>query len=149
MPSPRTVAATAVAALALVACAETPVDHSAHHAAAAPSAAGGSPGMMVKMDEQMKQMSAMHDKMKQAKNADERNALMGEHMKLMQDGMAMMGGMDSGAMGGKPGMGERPAMPADMPMRQQNMDQRMDMMQMMMQMMMDRMPAPPAAQAKP
>ena len=62
-----------------------------------------------------------------------------EQMKLMQNGMTMMGGMGGmgpGAMtGGKPG---------DMAARQGMMEQRMDMMQSMMQMMMDRMGAPPA-----
>ncbi len=61
-----------------------------------------------------------------------------DQMKLMQNGMSMMGamgGMDAGAMMGKPG---------DMASRQAMMEQRMDMMQSMMQMTMDRMQSVPA-----
>jgi hypothetical protein len=63
-------------------------------------------------------------------------ALMAEHMKLMHDGMGMMGGMRG--MGGMGMMGGDPAQ------RQQMMDKRIDMMQSMMQMMMDRMEPAPA-----
>lgn len=42
---------------------------------------------------QMKAMQQMHDKMLAAKTPEERNALIAEQMKLMQDGMNMMGGM--------------------------------------------------------
>ena len=85
--------------------------------------------------DQMKAMQAMHDKMMAAKTPEERNAMMAEHMKVMQNGMGMMGRMGPGAMAGKPG---------DMAARQGMMEQRMDMMQSMMQMMVDRM-APAAA----
>jgi hypothetical protein len=69
----------------------------------------------------MQNMQAMHEKMTAAKTPAERQALMADHMKAMQEGMdAMqhMGGKDSGSMG--------------------MMRMRMDMMTMMMQMMMDR-----------
>ncbi len=60
---------------------------------------------------------------------------MAEHMKIMQNGMSMMGDMGPGAMMAKPGdMAARPGM----------LEQRMDMMQSMMQMMMDRMQSVPA-----
>ena len=85
--------------------------------------------------DQMKAMQQMHGQMMAAKTPEERNALMGEQMKLMQSGMNMMGGMGAGAAKGKP---------ADMAARQGMMEQRMDMMQSMMQMMMDRMPSAPA-----
>ncbi len=110
-------------------------------------AAGGMPGMasppaamtdrMAMMDTHMKSMREMHDKMARARTPEERNALMAEHMKLMQDGMAMMGGMGPGGMRG---MG---AMSGDGAGHQQMMEKRMEMMQSMMQMMMDRMPAAP------
>jgi hypothetical protein len=113
-------------------------------------AAGGMPGMasppaamtgrMAMMDTHMKSMREMHDKMARARTPEERNALMAEHMKLMQDGMAMMGGMGPGGMRGMGGMG---AMSGDMASHQQMMEKRMEMMQSMMQMMMDRMPAAP------
>ena len=61
--------------------------------------------------------------------------MMAEHMKAMQDGVAMMGPdgmpmMGKGAMKGKAG---------NMAARQALMEKRMDMMQSMMQMMMDQM----------
>ena len=112
-----------------------------HHPAGSASAPkakvvpGKSNPVMTRTDAQIKAMQEMHDKMMAAKTPEERNALMAEHMKTMQDGMAMMGGMSSGAMGGMPGNAS---------MRNQMMEQRLDMMQTMMQMMMDRMPAAPS-----
>jgi len=97
------------------------------------------------MDQRMKDMQAMHEKMMSAKTPEERQALMSEHMKMMQDGMAMMkqmGGMSRmGGMQGGKGMG-------GMTDRQQMMEKRMDMMESMMQMMMDRMQSPMAPAAK-
>jgi hypothetical protein len=136
----NTFLATALVAT-LGACAQTP---------SAP-AAGGMPGMasppaamaerMSKMDAHMKAMREMHDKMARARTPEERNALMPDHMKLMQEGMAMMGGMGPGGMRG---MGSMGGMSGDMAGHQQMMEKRMEMMQSMMQMMMDRMPAAPA-----
>lgn len=94
---------------------------------------------LIKMDQQMMDMRAMHDKMMSAKTPEERSALMTEHMKSMQGGMAMMGGM-AGA--GKDGM--KGGMPPDMATHHQMMEKRMEMMEAMMQMMMDRMPSPAA-----
>lgn len=120
----------------------------AHHpdaaasAAKAPKATPAKPEVkesMKKMDQQMMDMRAMHDKMMNAKTPEERNALMAEHMKAMQGGMVMMG-----AMGGAGNSGMQGGTPPDMATRQQMMEKRMDMMEAMMQMMMDRMP-PPAA----
>lgn len=149
-----------------------PQDHEAHHPAGAASApkskapAAKPPATkastpkpsaavrqnMERMDKQMMMMGEMHQKMMSAKTAEERSALMGEHMKVMQDGMSMMnmmsgsgmGGMGAGGKGG-PGMdgmqgGKGGA--SGMEDRQQMMEKRMDMMQMMMQMMMDAEPAP-------
>ena len=87
--------------------------------------------------DQMKAMQQMHEKMLVAKTPAERNALMAEQMKLMQNGMNMMGGMGGMSAGAKPGR------PADMAARQGMMEQRMDMMQSMMLMMMDRMQSVP------
>jgi hypothetical protein len=116
----------------------------AHHPQAAAKAETTAPSKaaakmsMDKMDKQMMTMHEMHEKMMSAKTPEERNALMADHMKTMQDGMAMMGGM--GAEGKMKG-----SMPSDPARRQQMMEKRMDMMESMMKMMMDRMP-PPAAQ---
>lgn len=86
------------------------------------------PNKMAAMDQHMKAMQAMHAKMMAAKNPQERQKLMAEHMKLMQGGMSMMKQMSGQSMN------------ANMADRQQMMEKRMDMMQSMMQMMMDCMP---------
>ena len=137
-----------VASLSLSVMAQTADEHKAHHpagsaspastqmkAAAKPAGAGQMAGM-AKMDEHMKAMQAMHEKMLAAKTPEERQALMGEHMKLMHEGMSMMNQM-GGSGGGK-------AMGGSMAERQQMMEKRMDMMGSMMQMMIDRLPATPA-----
>lgn len=81
------------------------------------------------MDAQMKTMREAHEKMMEAKSPDERNALMAEHMKCMQDGMSMLSDMtDTKSSKAKP-------------MSPQMMQKQMAMMQMMMQMMMDRVEA--------
>ena len=90
------------------------------------------------MANHMKSMQDMHDKMMAAKTPEERNALMGEHMKTMQEGMGMMKGMG--------GMAGPKSPPTSMTERQTMMEQRMDMMQTMMEMMVDRLPP---ASAKP
>ena len=143
--------AVAATTMAMSAWAASDAQHDSHHPAssatvlvaqATPTTPGkgmgmgmGGMGAMPGQADQMKAMQAMHDKMMAAKTPEERNALMPEQMKLMNDGMGMMGRMGPGAMGAKPG---------DMAARQGMMEQRMNMMQSMMQMMMDRMPAAPA-----
>ena len=108
---------------------------------AAPAGSMATPDHMTKMDAHMKTMQAMHEKMMNAKNPEERSQLMAEHMKTMQDGMAMMDGMSGAGMGGMKGM---QGMTGDMGARHQMMEKRMEMMQGMMKMMMDRLPAAPA-----
>lgn len=134
----------ATTALGLAGCAQTPPRHAAHH----PGASAPAPGQampMARMDEHMKAMRSMHDRMTRAKTPEERNALMAEHHKLMQDGMGMMGGMGPGGMGGMGGMmGNMQGSGGDPAARQQMMEKRMEMMQSMMQMMMDRLPPVPA-----
>ncbi|MDL2336782.1 MAG: hypothetical protein QFE16_02980 [Pseudomonadota bacterium] len=143
--------AAAVGAFSLTGYAQTPVDHAAHHPDAAASAAppacmamAGRDASAAHMDEHMKLMQDMHDKMMRAKTPDERNALMSEHMKLMQDGMALMGGARSGCMMGRGGMKDKGHMGGDTARQHESMEKRMDMMQSMMQMMMDRLPPAPA-----
>jgi hypothetical protein len=126
--------------LVLAGCATGPreQDHAAHHppGAEAPAPAAPTPGQM---DSMMRSMQEMHDKMMAAKTPEERARLMQDHMKVMQDGMGMMGRMRGGK-GGMGGMGGGKSMDPEM------MGRRMDMMEMMMQMMMDRESArPPAA----
>jgi hypothetical protein len=141
--------AVAATTMAMSTWAASDAQHDSHHPAATATvqvaqASAATPGMgmgkggmtaMPGQTDQMKAMQAMHDKMMAAKTPEERNALMAEQMKVMHDGMGMMGRMGPGAMGAKPG---------DMAARQGMMEQRMDMMQSMMQMMIDRMPAAPA-----
>lgn len=121
--------------------------HQAHHPAAAASTASAAgvkamPGKarpdMARMNTQMKAMHEMHDKMMAAKTPAERDALMAEHLKLMQGGMTMMDGMSSGGMSGMKDMKD------DMAAHHHTMEARMEMMQAMMQMMMDRLPPAPA-----
>lgn len=114
-------------------------EHASHHPAGAASAPATA---AAPMQDRMRAMQEMHDKMMNAKTPEERQALMADHMKAMQDGVQMMEGM-GGAMGGMDAKG----MPADMAQRQRMMEGRMDMMQMMMSMMMQRMPASGAAPA--
>lgn len=123
-------------------------DHQAHHpegAASAPAveppvtAATAGPTKPAEMSARMSAMQDMHQKMMAAKTPEERQALMGEHMKAMQGGMGMMKEMAGKAMKG---------MPADPKARLEAMEQRMGMMQMMMEMMMDRMPAAPGRDGK-
>jgi hypothetical protein len=138
-----------VAAL-LAAAAGAPTLTSAQAPQNPPAAAAGMKGNadhMAAMDAQMKTMREMHDKMVNAKTPEERNALMAEHMKAMQGGMATMGMMGGAGIGGMAGMGAMQGgkpMAGDMNQRQQMMEKRMEMMHSMMQMMMDRMPATPA-----
>ena len=98
-----------------------------------------------KMDDQMKMMHDMHEKLMNAKTPEERSALMADHMKMMQGGMAMMGNMKNIDADAKNKM--KGKMPADMD-KHQMMEKRMEMMESMMQMMMDRMPATSPAPAK-
>ena len=107
-------------------------------------------------DRQMKAMQEMHKKMQAAKTPPERSALMDEHMKLMQSGMAMMGAGNSGGMGMgmmQQGAQAKPAAPAasgnsgmggGMMGMHAHMERRMAMMEQMMQMMVDRQAAMPS-----
>ena len=118
------------AALSTGALAQSDKEHAAHHpeGASAPAAkATPKAAAPAQMDMQMKSMQEMHEKMMAAKTPEERQALMTEHMKSMQGGMAMMGQMKT-----------PDAKSSGKPMSPEMMGKRMDMMEMMMQMMMDR-----------
>ncbi len=117
---------------------------------------------MAAMDPRMKSMQEMHKKMVNATTPAERQALMADHMKAMQGGMAMMkemharhGGSGAGGMGmmgsqggaaPMAGMGGGKGMPADMAQRHRMMTEHMAMMQTMLDMMADRMPPASSAQ---
>ena len=134
-----------VAAVSMGSFAQNADEHKDHHPAGttAPAAtAKKTPAKsvnadeMASMDKQMKAMQAMHEKMTSAKTPEERQALMAEHMKMMQDGMGMMKQM--GGMAGMGGMQGSKGLSGNMADRQQMMEKRMEMMESMMQMMMDR-----------
>ena len=105
--------------------------------AAAPPSQAMSPNMMAAMEQRMR---AIHEKMAVAKTPQERQALMAEHIKTMQDGMRMMESMHGQMASRNP-----PAGMAGMQHDPQMMERRMAMMESMMQMMMDRMSTPPAS----
>jgi hypothetical protein len=95
---------------------------------------------MGQMDEHMKTMQTLHDRMMSATTPEERQRVMDEQRKEMQGSMGMMnqmmqGGTTSGGMG--TGMMGQKGKPADIGAQMQMMQKRMDMMQMMMQTMMD------------
>jgi hypothetical protein len=139
-------------------------------APATPAATGmahagmGSAGSMAAADPRMKAMQEMHQKMMNAKTPAERQALMADHMKAMQGGMAMMKDMhgkhSESAMTGMAPMGSASGastmsgmsegkgegMTHDMAEHHRMMADHMATMQMMMDMMADRMPAAPATQ---
>jgi hypothetical protein len=128
----------AAAAVTLAGCSSLPSggakeaqEHAAHHQAQSASKVD-----VTNVDRRMKMMHDMHQKMHAAQTPEERSALMKDHMKAMQDGVAMMAQMkdDMSMQDAKtPSMGgAMQGTPHDMMVR------RMDMMEMMMQMMMDR-----------
>ena len=129
--------ALAIAALSTPAWAAQDDPHQGHHpvgSVSAPAAIATPNKPSAKMacaEMQMQAMHEMHNKMMAAKTPEERNALMVEQMKVMQDGMDMMNGMSAANMS---------QMRGDMAARHPLMEQRMAMMQGMMQMMMDRLP---------
>ena len=97
-------------------------------------------GHMAQMDDHMKKMQALHEKVTSARTPEDRQKAMQEQRAEMQAGMGMMNQMNSGGgkMGGMGGgmMGQK-GKPADADAQMQLMQKRMDMMEMMMQTMMD------------
>jgi hypothetical protein len=139
-----------LAALTLAAFASACASPGATDAASAPTMSpdlshGGAPISMTAMEPRMKAMKDMHQKMMAARSPAERQALMADHMKAMQEGMAMMK-ETHGGMQGMGGMDHRKGMSVGMAQRHRMMTDHMAMMQMMMDMMMQRMPASPADQ---
>lgn len=98
------------------------------------------------VDAQIAHLRALHERLSRAKTPEERQALMTEQAKVMQESMAMMrtmhaaqapGGMKGGMQGGM-GMGQRD-MSDHMDMHHDMMVQHMELMQEMMQTMVDHM----------
>ncbi len=136
MKSPAPLLVIALMVFAPVIGAAETEQHDAHHPATAPAATAlpAADTEQARMAMQMNHMQDMHEKFMAAKTPTERRALMAEHMKAMQDGMAMMNQSDSET---------RPAMGCDMNNDHQRMEQRMQMMTMMMSMIVDRLPLNP------
>jgi hypothetical protein len=102
-----------LAAMPLAAFAAEPATHDHEHAAQPPATQAAPP------EQAMQNMRTMHEKMMAAKTPADRQALMAEHMKAMQQGMMsmkQMGSMSCDAAGGAT---------------------RMNMMDMMMKMLQD------------
>ena len=158
----RTLAALSVVAFA-PACTATGHVHPPSPSASAAPVPVAAAGTQASSDPRMKAMQETHQKMRAATTPAERQALMAEHLKALQGGMAMMkemhakhagGGMGmmaspaaSAPMGGMAGMGEGKGkgMSPDMAKRHAMMAEHMALMQLMLDMMADRLPTPPAA----
>jgi hypothetical protein len=133
--------ALAIAATATHAWATNDDQRSARQPAGTASAPAAKPlsgqsrtAAMEGMEAHMKTMHEMHEKLMAAKTPEERYALMPQHLKTMQDGMAMMKEMSSS--GGRHFLKGNPT-------SIMLMDKRMEMIEAMMEMMMDRVaPAP-------
>lgn len=124
--------------VALAGCANGPktADHAAHHPPGAAAVAPAAP-TAGQVDSMIKSMQEMHDRMMAARTPQERATLMQDHMRLMREGMAMMGHMR----GSRAGMG----MGGGMSMDPEMMGKCMDMMELMMKMMVDREAMKPPA----
>lgn len=101
---------------------------------------------------QMQKMLAEMDAIRETKDPAERQRLMDEHMRTMQDtmqAMHAMGGPMMMNMMGPQGMGgggsqAQSGKPGGMGARMDMMERRMDMMQMMMEQMLQQQQTPPA-----
>ncbi|NIC40768.1 hypothetical protein [Aquabacterium sp. A08] len=148
--------------------AQSAVEHTQYH----PDGAASAPAQttpptpeqsITAMDRQLQLMRNMSRKLAETKTPQERQAVMAEHQKTMQESVKLMGQMTGmpiggmGMMGGAgmlgsssaplPAAGSGTAPPAagmgpQMMQRHAIMEKRMEMMQAIMQMMIDRMPAP-------
>lgn len=98
---------------------------------------------MSQMDEHMKRMQALHEEMACAATAEDRQRLMGDQRREMQQGVALMRETPDGSMAAGAGMDTtgHQGTPVDPQSQMQMMERRMDMMQTMMQAMMDRLDA--------
>jgi hypothetical protein len=126
------------AGMPLAQTAKAPAPH-AHAAGTQSGAAMNMSTQMGQMDEHMKRMQALHDRMMSAATPEERQKVMAEQRQEMQACMGMMNQMQGGPMMGGMGSGTmgQKGKPADANAQMQMMQKRMDMMQMMMQSMMD------------
>ena len=136
------VALLAASSLPWAATTDQPIKPVAAASGAMPSKPASDP--MKDMDAHMKTMAEMHQKMMNAKTAEERQALMADHMKAMRGGMDMMKGMGAGSKGHMQGMPGMKGMSEDHTSHHRMMEKRMEMMGSMMELMMDRLPQAPS-----
>lgn len=127
----RKAIAVAAVAATLVAAPSSAQDPHAHDSTVSPpvSQPGAAAPDAGKIDDHMKQMQMLHDRMRSANTQEERQRWAADARNAMQVCMA-----DMHAMIGGPANGARPRTQGE---RMQSMEKRMDMMQMMMQVMMD------------
>ena len=93
---------------------------------------------MVQMDEKVKKMQALHDKMMSAKSSEERQRWMDEQHKAIEEGMRMMTQMmQDPAMNG--GRMRQQGSAADADAQMQLMQKGIEMMTIMTQTMMDQL----------
>ena len=102
--------ALALGTASFVATAQTAAEHAQHHPeGATPTAAPATPvtpeQQMSAMDRQLQLMRDMSRRLAEAKTPQERQALMAEHQKTLQDSMKMMGQMQGMPMAGMGMMG--------------------------------------------
>ena len=129
-------------------------DPHAHAAATTSALPMDMSSQMAQMDEHMKKMQALHERMANATTPEERQKVMDDQRGEMQACMGMMGQMQGGGMMGGMGGGmmAQKGKPADQKAQVQMLEKRMDMMQMMMQTMMDQqamMASPKSSDAAP
>jgi hypothetical protein len=116
-------------------------EHAGHHPPGAPISAGApikgpstqamDPAATPRMQDNMKTMRDLMARIHSSKNAAERQQLLQQHSKAMQEQMGMMRGKGMGAMQDKPTKAE--GMMNHEMMDHQAMHSRMEMMQMMME----------------
>lgn len=139
MKQAHTLSLAIAAAIAMFGAPAWSADRPNHPAqAASASVANAMPGKdrsdATRMNSQTKAMNEMHDRMLASKTPQERDALAAEHMKLMQDSMALINSMSPGATEIQKG---------DMVGRHQTMEMRMELMRGTMQMLIDPLLAAP------
>lgn len=134
----------AAALLASVMFAAPVIAEEAHHPDKAPAAQAPVPPLKP-MQDNIRKMQGQLERLGKAKTADERQKLLAEHMRTMQENMSMARSMQSGMMncpmmqgsmmGQGMGMMHPGAAGAEdmMTKRMEMMEKRMDMMQMMLQ----------------
>jgi len=133
----------ALIVIALSALVWTPLAFSAGPQQGGPATSQSATQRNPQVDAQIAHLRALHERLSRAKTPEERQALMAEQVKVMQESMAMMrtmhaAQMQGGGMQGGMDMGHGD-MSGHMGMNHEMMVQHMELMQEMMQTMVDHM----------